>query len=77
MSEAAASVIGMRILHTGDWHLGRTLLGADLLEHQAAFLDHLVDTARARSVDLVVVAGDVYDRAIPPVRAVEIGRAHV
>ncbi|MGN8051276.1 exonuclease SbcCD subunit D [Curtobacterium sp. 22159] len=62
----------MRILHTGDWHLGRTLLGADLLEHQAAFLDWLVDLVRARGVDLVVVAGDVYDRAIPPVDAVRM-----
>ncbi|PZF11000.1 exonuclease sbcCD subunit D [Curtobacterium sp. MCPF17_011] len=62
----------MRILHTGDWHLGRTLLGADLLEHQAAFLDHLVQVVRERAVDLVVVAGDVYDRAIPPVEAVRM-----
>lgn len=62
----------MRILHTGDWHLGRTLLGADLLEHQAAFLDHLVDVVRDQAVDLVVVAGDVYDRAIPPVPAVRM-----
>ncbi|MCA5923739.1 metallophosphoesterase family protein [Curtobacterium oceanosedimentum] len=62
----------MRILHTGDWHLGRTLLGADLLEHQAAFLDWLVDLVRDRGVDLVVVAGDVYDRAIPPVDAVRM-----
>jgi exonuclease SbcD len=62
----------MRILHTSDWHLGRTLLGADLLEHQAAFLDWLVDLVRARAVDLVVIAGDVYDRAIPPVDAVRM-----
>ncbi|WP_144762470.1 exonuclease SbcCD subunit D [Curtobacterium sp. 9128] len=62
----------MRILHTGDWHLGRTLLGADLLEHQAAFLDHLVGVVVQRSVDLVVIAGDVYDRAIPPVDAVRM-----
>lgn len=62
----------MRILHTGDWHLGRTLLGADLLAHQATFLDHLVGVVVQRSVDLVVVAGDVYDRAIPPVDAVRM-----
>ena len=62
----------MRILHTGDWHLGRTLLGADLLEYQAAFLDWLVDLVRARAIDLVVIAGDVYDRAIPPVDAVRM-----
>ncbi|MBT2502790.1 exonuclease SbcCD subunit D [Curtobacterium sp. ISL-83] len=60
----------MRILHTGDWHLGRTLLGADLLEHQSAFADFLVDLVRECGVDLVVIAGDVYDRAIPPVDAV-------
>jgi DNA repair protein SbcD/Mre11 len=72
MSEDGATVTGMRILHTGDWHLGRTLLGADLLEHQAAFLDHLVGVVVQRSVDLVVIAGDVYDRAIPPVDAVRM-----
>lgn len=62
----------MRILHTGDWHLGRTLLGADLLAHQSAFLDWLVEQVRARAVELVVVAGDVYDRAVPPVDAVRM-----
>ncbi len=62
----------MRMLHTSDWHLGRTLHGVDLLGHQAAYLDHLVDVARSESVDAVVVAGDVYDRAIPPVEAVTL-----
>ncbi|BDZ42219.1 nuclease SbcCD subunit D [Paraoerskovia sediminicola] len=61
----------MRILHTSDWHLGRTLHGVDLLEHQRVFLEHLVATVRERSVDAVLVAGDVYDRAIPSVEAVE------
>ncbi len=62
----------MRILHTSDWHLGRTLHGVDLLEHQAAQLDHLVELTRSEAVDAVVVAGDVYDRAIPPVDAVSL-----
>lgn len=62
----------MRILHTSDWHLGRTLHGVDLLDHQAAYLDHLVELVRSESVDAVVVAGDVYDRAIPPVEAVTL-----
>ncbi|MFC8190182.1 exonuclease SbcCD subunit D [Cellulomonas sp. NPDC057328] len=62
----------MRLLHTSDWHLGRTLHGVDLLDHQAAHLDHLVDVVRAEAVDAVVVAGDVYDRAIPPVEAVTL-----
>ena len=64
--------MAVRILHTGDWHLGRTLLGTDLLEYQAAFLRFLVETVDAYAVDLVVVAGDVYDRAIPPVPAVRL-----
>ena len=62
----------MRFLHTSDWHLGRTLHGVDLIEHQSAFLDHLVDVVRSEGVDAVLVAGDVYDRAIPPVAAVEL-----
>ena len=60
----------MRFLHTSDWHLGRSLHRADLRAAQAAFLDHLVDTARSERVDAVLIAGDVYDRAIPPVDAV-------
>lgn len=62
----------MRILHTSDWHLGRTLHGVDLVEHQAAFLDHLVEVVRQERVDAVLVAGDVYDRAIPPVAVVDL-----
>ena len=62
----------MRLLHTSDWHLGRALHGVDLLEHQAAFFDHLVELTRSEGVDAVLVAGDVYDRAVPPVEAVTL-----
>ncbi len=62
----------MRLLHTSDWHLGRTLHRADLRDAQAGFLDSLVDTVRSERVDAVLVAGDVYDRAIPPVDAVAL-----
>jgi DNA repair protein SbcD/Mre11 len=62
----------MRLLHTSDWHLGRSLHRADLRAAQSAFLDHLVDVARAEKVDAVLVAGDVYDRAVPPLDAVEL-----
>jgi exonuclease SbcD len=62
----------MRLLHTSDWHLGRSLHRADLRAAQSAFLDHLVEVARAEKVDAVLVAGDVYDRAVPPVDAVEL-----
>ena len=62
----------MRLLHTSDWHLGRSLHRADLRDAQAAFLDGLVETVRAERVDAVLVAGDVYDRAVPSVDAVEL-----
>jgi exonuclease SbcD len=62
----------MRFLHTSDWHLGRSLHRADLREAQAAFLAHLVETVRSERVDAVLVAGDVYDRAIPSLDAVAL-----
>jgi exonuclease SbcD len=62
----------MRMLHTSDWHLGRTLHRADLRQAQEAYLDHLVGTVRSEKVDAVLVSGDVYDRAIPPVDAVAL-----
>ena len=62
----------MRILHTSDWHLGRTFHGRVLDDAHAAFADHLVELVTAESVDAVLVAGDVYDRAIPPNEAVAL-----
>ncbi|WP_366181110.1 exonuclease subunit SbcD [Actinomyces timonensis] len=56
----------MRILHTSDWHLGRTFHGRALDDAHAAFADHLVELVHDEGVDAVLVAGDVYDRAIPP-----------
>src|ERR1700685_578223 len=72
MSAPSAMVRAMRFLHTSDWHLGRSLHRADLRAAQSAFLDHLVEVARTEKVDAVLVAGDVYDRAVPPVDAVEL-----
>jgi exonuclease SbcD len=60
------------VLHTSDWHLGRSFHRVSLLDAQRAFLDHLVATVRAERVDAVLVAGDVYDRAVPPLSAVEL-----
>ncbi|MEV4423979.1 exonuclease SbcCD subunit D [Streptomyces sp. R-07] len=62
----------MRLLHTSDWHLGRSFHRVGLLDAQAAFLDHLVATVHAHDVDAVLVAGDVYDRAVPPLPAVAL-----
>jgi len=62
----------VRILHTSDWHLGRSFHRVPMLDAQAAYIDHLVETVREHSVDVVVVAGDVYDRAVPPLSAVQL-----
>lgn len=62
----------MRILHTSDWHLGRSFHGTGMLETQQLFIDALVETVRDEKVDVVLIAGDVYDRALPSVDAVEV-----
>ncbi|MET8095470.1 exonuclease SbcCD subunit D [Streptomyces sp. NPDC005236] len=62
----------MRLLHTSDWHLGRAFHRVNMLDAQSRFIGHLVATAREREVDAVVVSGDVYDRAVPPLAAVQL-----
>ncbi len=62
----------MRILHTADWHLGRILHGVHLTDDQAHVLTQLVEIVAETRPDVVVVAGDVYDRAIPPPDAVAL-----
>jgi DNA repair protein SbcD/Mre11 len=62
----------MRLIHTSDWHLGRTLHGESLIEHQSVFLNWLLEQAVTRQADAVVVAGDVYDRAVPSTDAVTL-----
>ncbi|NDG62731.1 MAG: exonuclease subunit SbcD, partial [Planctomycetes bacterium] len=58
--------------HTADWHLGRLFNSVSLVDDQAHVLDQLVDLAKQERVDAVVVAGDVYDRAVPPADAVSL-----
>src|SRR5688500_1670336 len=60
----------MKLLHTSDWHLGRSFHGVGMLGAQQHFLDQLVDTVREQGVDVVLIAGDVYDRALPGVDVV-------
>lgn len=62
----------MRLLHTSDWHLGRSFHGASLLDEQAAALERIVAIAAEADVDAVLIAGDLYDRAIPPAEAVRL-----
>lgn len=62
----------MRIVHTSDWHLGRRLYSFSLLEEQRLFLESFLDLIREREADAVVIAGDVFDRPVPPVDAVQL-----
>ena len=62
----------MRLLHTSDWHLGRSFHGVGMLEAQRDFVDQLVAVVQARSVDVVLIAGDVYDRALPGLDVVKL-----
>ncbi|WP_199754251.1 exonuclease SbcCD subunit D [Amycolatopsis sp. WAC 01375] len=62
----------MKLLHTSDWHIGRTFHGADLLAEQEAVLGHVADLVIAESVDVVLVSGDIYDRAVPSAEAVRV-----
>lgn len=61
----------MRLLHTSDWHLGRTFHGHSLLAEQQAVLDAVIDLAVAERVDAVLVSGDLYDRAVPSPETVQ------
>ncbi|MDX6285994.1 MAG: repair protein SbcD/Mre11 [Frankiales bacterium] len=60
----------MRLLHTSDWHLGRSFHRERLLPAQADFVDFLVGVVKAERVDAVLISGDLFDRALPPVDAV-------
>ncbi|MEE1073300.1 MAG: exonuclease SbcCD subunit D [Cellulosilyticum sp.] len=59
----------MRILHTGDWHLGKNLEGHSRLKEQEAFLQDFVKIVEDKKIDLIIIAGDVYDTSNPPAAA--------
>lgn len=62
----------MRFLHTADWHLGRVFFGAHLIEDQSCALGELSHLMRERRTECLVISGDLYDRSVPPVEAVEL-----
>ena len=62
----------MRILHTSDWHLGRTFHGVHLTNDQVYILDEFVRLVRDTHPDVVLIAGDIYDRSVPPTEAVRL-----
>lgn len=62
----------MKFIHTGDLHLGKTVNDFSMLEEQKAILQQIIECAREERADAVVLAGDIYDRAIPPAEAVTL-----
>lgn len=62
----------MKILHTSDWHLGRYLHEHSLLQDQQAFLDFLISHIKAEKYAALIIAGDIYDRAVPAPEAVQL-----
>ena len=62
----------MRFLHTADWHLGRVFAGFDLLDAQMHALEGLVRIAADEKPHAIVIAGDIYDRGVPPEDAVRL-----
>ena len=62
----------MRFIHTADWHIGRLFHNLSLLDDQAHVLEQLLEILSDTRADALVVAGDVYDRAVPPADAVRL-----
>lgn len=62
----------MRILHTADWHIGKIVNEFSMLEDQEYYLNQLVDKVKKLNIDVLIMAGDLYDRAIPPKEAVTL-----
>lgn len=62
----------MRILHTADWHLGKIVNEFSMLDLQEEYLDNLIEIVQEHEVDALIMAGDLYDRAIPPKEAVAL-----
>jgi DNA repair protein SbcD/Mre11 len=62
----------MRILHTSDWHLGKRLFKLDRSEEHAQFLDWLISTILVKEIDLLLIAGDIFDTPTPPHHSLEM-----
>ena len=62
----------MKFIHTADWHIGRQFHNVSLLDDQRHVLDQLVVYIEQEAVDALVIAGDIYDRSVPPSKAVEL-----
>lgn len=62
----------MKIFHTADWHLGKILQGVHLTEDQSAVIANFISQVKTEKPDCIIIAGDLYDRAVPPPEAVQL-----
>lgn len=62
----------MKIIHTSDWHLGISLHNASLIEEQKNFVDFLVNTVKEKSIDAVMIAGDIFDHSVSSAEAISL-----
>ncbi|GAA0178785.1 exonuclease SbcCD subunit D [Clostridium sediminicola] len=62
----------MRFIHTADWHIGKLVHGIHMTEDQKYILDQFIEMVKEEKPDAIVIAGDLYDRSIPPVEAVQL-----
>lgn len=62
----------MRILHTADWHLGKIVNEFSMLDLQEEYLEQLIEDIKELDIDALIMAGDLYDRAVPPKEAVSL-----
>ena len=61
----------MKFIHTSDWHIGRLFQNISLLEDQLHVLKQIKNYAKVHQVDALIIAGDIFDRSVPPADAVE------
>ncbi|MBQ8658862.1 MAG: exonuclease subunit SbcD, partial [Clostridia bacterium] len=59
----------MKILHTSDWHIGKRLVGRERLDEQEAVLDEIAQICETEEIELVIVAGDIFDTYTPSAEA--------
>lgn len=62
----------MKIFHTGDWHIGKSVNGFYMTEDQEFIMEQLYEEIQVEKPDVVLIAGDLYDRSVPPVQAIEL-----
>jgi exonuclease SbcD len=70
--ESGRRGLAMKFIHTADWHLGRSLGPHDLLEHQQSSIQEIIKVAFRERPDAIVIAGDLYDRSVPPEAAMRV-----